>query len=248
MTVPTGGSTERLLIVNGDDFGRTPGINRGIRRAHEHGILTSASLMVRWPAAVQAAAYARERPALSVGLHLDLGEWVHRDGYWEPVYTVALVEDAEAVAAEVTAQLQTFRRLVGRDPTHVDSHQHVHLREPVRSVLLETVHPLGVPTRACTPMVDHCGDFHGQTGTGEPWPEGITVDALLRILATLPPGFTELGCHPGEDDDFDSPYRTERSSEVSVLCDPRVRAALDQHLVRLTTFHEVLAGTGSAAS
>jgi hypothetical protein len=94
--------------------------------------------------------------------------------------------------------------------------------------------------------VSHCGDFHGQTGRGEPWPEGITVVALLRILAGLPRGFTELGCHPGEDDDFDSPYRLERSTEVSVLCDPRVRVALDRHLVRLTTFHEVVDGTGSA--
>ncbi len=245
MTAPAG-SAERLLIVNGDDFGRTPGINRGIRGAHEHGILTSASLMVRWPAAVEAAGYARGRPALSVGLHIDLGEWVHRDGHWEPVYTVVPTEDAEAVLAEVSAQLETFRRLVGRDPTHVDSHQHVHLREPTRSVVLEAVRPLGIPTRACSSAVSHCGDFHGQTGRGEPWPEGITVVALLRILAGLPRGFTELGCHPGEDDDFDSPYRVERSTEVSVLCDPRVRAALDRHLVRLTTFHQVLAGTGSA--
>ena len=248
MTVPTGGSAERLLIVNGDDFGRTPGINRGVRRAHEHGILTSASLMVRWPAAAEAAAYARERPALSVGLHLDLGEWVHLDGHWEPVYTVVPTEDAEAVAAEVTAQLGTFRRLVGRDPTHVDSHQHVHLQEPTRWILLEAVRPLGIPTRACSSAVTHCGDFHGQTGRGEPWPEGITVEALLRILAALPRGFTELGCHPGEDDDFDSPYHVERSTEVSVLCDRRVRAALDQHLVRLTTFHKVLTGTDSAPS
>ncbi|MGY1643900.1 carbohydrate deacetylase [Geodermatophilus sp. SYSU D00703] len=248
MTAPTGRADERLLIVNGDDFGRTPGINRGVRRAHEHGILTSASLMVRWPAAVEAAGYARERPALSVGLHLDLGEWVHRDGRWVPVYTVAPVDDAEAVAAEVTAQLETFRRLVGTDPTHVDSHQHVHLHEPTRSVLLEAVGPLGIPTRACNSRVNHCGDFHGQTGRGEPWPEGITVDALLRILATLPQGFTELGCHPGEDDDFDSPYRLERRTEVSVLCDARIRAAVDESLVRLTSFHQAPARTGSAPS
>ena len=230
---------DRLLIVNGDDFGRTPGINRGIRRARETGILTSASLMVRWPAAVEAAAYARELPALSVGLHLDLGEWVYRNGSWDTVYEVVPTEDTAAVSAEIAAQLAAFRRLVRRDPTHVDSHQHVHLREPVRSLLLDAVRPLRIPTRGCTRDVRHCGDFHAQTGRGEPWPEGITMDALLRILATLPGGVTELGCHPGEGDDFDSPYRFERATEVAVLCDPHVRAAVSEHRVRLTSFHEM---------
>jgi len=232
-------AAERQLIVNGDDFGRTPGINRGIRRAHEHGILTSASLMVRWPAAAEAAAYSRERPALSLGLHVDLGEWVYRDGSWQTLYTVVSTDDAEAVATELTGQLGEFRHLVGHDPTHVDSHQHVHLREPVLSVLTDTVRPLGIPTRNCSPGVRHCGDFHGQTGKGEPWPEGITVDALVQLVTGLPPGVTELSCHPGEDDDFESPYRFERATEVRVLCDPRVRAALTENHVELRSFREL---------
>jgi len=40
-------SDRRYLIVNADDFGQSPGVNRGIIQAHEHGIVTSASLMVR---------------------------------------------------------------------------------------------------------------------------------------------------------------------------------------------------------
>ena len=62
--------------------GRQP----GVAEAHERGIVTSASLMVRWDAADTAAAYARSRPQLGVGLHLDLGEWVHRDGTWVALY------------------------------------------------------------------------------------------------------------------------------------------------------------------
>ena len=38
---------DRYLIVNADDFGLSEGVNRGIVRAHEGGIVTSASLMVR---------------------------------------------------------------------------------------------------------------------------------------------------------------------------------------------------------
>ena len=65
----------RYLIVNADDFGQSRGINRGITEAHEQGIVTSASLMVRWPAAPEAAAYARSHGSLSLGLHFDFGEW-----------------------------------------------------------------------------------------------------------------------------------------------------------------------------
>src|SRR5205823_2526669 len=62
----------KYLIVNGDDFGATPGINRGIIEAHQQGILTSASLMVDAPSAEEAVALSRSAPALSVGLHVDL--------------------------------------------------------------------------------------------------------------------------------------------------------------------------------
>ena len=67
----TRGGEDRYLIVNADDFGQSDGVNRGIVRAHEGGIVTSASLMVRWPAAEEAAACARTHLRLSVGLHLD---------------------------------------------------------------------------------------------------------------------------------------------------------------------------------
>src|SRR5262245_19549640 len=130
-------SARRFLIVNADDFGQSPGVTRGIIRAHEEGLVTSASLMVRGSAAAQAGVYARQRPALSVGLHYDLGEWAYRGSGWVPVYEVVALEDAEAVRQEAARQLAAFRRLLGRDPTHLDSHQHVHRREPVRHILVE---------------------------------------------------------------------------------------------------------------
>lgn len=88
----------RHLIVNADDFGQSLGVNRGIIEAHERGIVTSASLMVRSPAAADAAAYSARRPKLSLGLHLDLGEWSYRGNRWVPLYEVVRVDDAEACA------------------------------------------------------------------------------------------------------------------------------------------------------
>src|SRR5437764_10368629 len=62
----------KYLIVNGDDFGASPGINRGIMEAHLHGILTSTSLLVKTEWAEEAAALSSAAPDLSVGLHADL--------------------------------------------------------------------------------------------------------------------------------------------------------------------------------
>src|SRR4029453_5381533 len=129
--------SHKRLIVNADDFGLCPGVNAGIIRCFEQGIVTSTSLMVRWPVAVQAAAYARGNPRLAVGLHVDLGEWTLRGGEWVALYERAQPGRGGEIAREVGEALEEFRRLVGREPTHIDSHQHVHRDEPTRSIVLD---------------------------------------------------------------------------------------------------------------
>jgi chitin disaccharide deacetylase len=228
---------KRCLIVNADDFGLSFGVNRGIINAHEQGIVTSTSLMVRWPAASEAAAYGREHEDLSLGLHLDLGEWAYRGGAWVPVYEVVSADDTAAVADEVSRQLSTFRRLVGEDPTHLDSHQHVHLRESVRCVTIEVAESLGIPLRHCSSRVRYCGAFYGQTAEGTCFPYGISVDNLNKVLEELPPGLTELGCHPGEGHDVDTMYRNERFEEVKTLCDPRIRATISAMGIELCSYN-----------
>jgi len=231
--------SHKYLIVNADDFGLSPGVNRGIATAHERGIVTSASLMVRPAAAGDAAAYARGHTSLSLGLHVDLGEWVYRDGGWAALYEVANVEDSAAVRDEASRQLDRFLHLAGRPPTHIDSHQHVHRSEPARSVLEELAVRLRIPLRHVTPAVRYCGDFYGQTGKAAPLPEAISVDALVRVIEAIGEGVTELACHPGAAADAGSVYGPEREAEVNALCDPRVRAAVEDCAVRLCSFADL---------
>lgn len=234
----------RVLVVNADDLGRDDRINVGIARAHERGIVTSASLMVRWPAAAAAAAYAREHPALGVGLHLDLGEWRHggEAGGWPAVYEVVPLDDPAPVETEACAQLEAFRDLLGRDPTHLDSHQHVHLHEPVSTVAGELAAELGVPLRHRASGVAYCGDFYGQTREGGPCPEAITAEHLVQILEALPEGVTELACHPGDGGPDDDGYRQERRMELAALCDPRVHAAIERSGTELRSFGDLRTG------
>jgi len=228
--------SHRYLIVNADDFGLSEGVNKGIIRAHEHGILTSTSLMVRWPGAPAAAEYARTHLEFSVGLHIDLAEWICRNYEWFPLYQVVSTEAPVAVKEEVTRQLDQFRKLTGKNPTHIDSHQHSHRNEPVRSILIEVAKECGVPLRSFCPDVAYCGDFYGQAGDGSPYPEGITLECYLKILENLPLGFTEAACHPSDDPQLDSVYRDERLQELRVLCDPVLRAAVEKNGIKLCSF------------
>jgi chitin disaccharide deacetylase len=229
---------ERVLIVNADDFGQSAPITRGILRAHEQGVVTSTSLMVRFPAA----AYAAERAGdLDLGLHIDLGEWTYRDGNWVALYERVEMDERSAIECEIGDQLAEFRRLTGKDPSHLDSHQHVHLHEPVLSVAKRFAEDLGVPLRGFSPWVRYCGNFYGQSGKGVPCAQAITVDAIVKLVRDLPIGITELACHPGEDRDDDgrSSYGMERLLEAETLCHPRVQDVIGQEGIRLCSFVEL---------
>ncbi|MSU35436.1 MAG: hypothetical protein EXS36_10040 [Pedosphaera sp.] len=86
-------------------------------------------------------------------------------------------------------------------------------------------------------------EFYGQSNTGAPHPDGISVDGLLRIIRSLPEGITELGCHPGDGNDFDSNYSAERIIECRTLCDAPVRAVIQANSVILCSFRDYAEGT-----
>jgi len=203
----------KFLIVNADDLGLTAAVNTGIFEAHERGVVTSTSLMVERPAAIAAAEGLAEHPDLAVGLHL------------EP-------EDCRA-------QLERFRELVGREPTHIDSHKHVHETEPVRAVAEALAAELRLPLRNRT--VRYEGSFYGRPG-GEPAPEAITAEHLFELIRSLPPGWTEIGCHPAAGPVPISSYDAERQIELETLRDPRVKNLLNVSDVRLCSFAQVGAG------
>jgi chitin disaccharide deacetylase len=230
--------TRRRLIVNADDLGMSRDVDAGILEAHERGIVTSTSLMVRRPSAATGAS-AAAATALSIGLHFDLSEWEYSGGRWRALYEHSDPTDAQALASELTEQLALFERVVGRAPTHLDSHQHVHREEPVRSTLLTAGARLRVPVRGEDAAVHYRGDFYGQSGTGDPYPEGISVDHLLFMIRSLPAGTTEIGCHPGHAIDRSvSSYAAERSVELGVLCDPRVRDTIRSEGIELVSYSQ----------
>ena len=217
----------RRLIVNADDFGLAAGVNEGIIKAHVCGILTSTSLMVDRPAAADAVRLAREHPALSVGLHyVEDGPEIDEPGH---------------VARTFAAQLARFRELTGADPTHVDSHHHVHLTR--MSTFTPLVAPLGVPLRG-DGRVPYLGEFYAQPRRGVVELERVRTPFLLELLSRgdVTAEFIELGCHPARvTDDLQSSYAGEREVELATLTEPGLRARIAELGLTLASYHDWLA-------
>jgi chitin disaccharide deacetylase len=231
--------SNKKLIVNADDFGQSEGVNNGVIRSYEKGIVTSASLMVRYPAAISAAAYAKKNPALGVGLHIDLGEWIYNDGNWDALYEVVSLDDVKAVEVEIKNQLESFYRIMGRKPTHIDSHQHVHLRESIRPVVINIAGELNITLRRCSDKVNYCGDFYGQLTDGSAFHQAISVSGLKGTLLKLPKGITELACHPGLNNDLQTMYTLEREIEVDTLCERSIREEINLLDIELCSFEGI---------
>ncbi|MGC9259051.1 MAG: carbohydrate deacetylase [Phycisphaerae bacterium] len=230
------GVTPRQLIINADDFGLSIQTNRGIIQCRQQGVLTSASLMVRAPAASQAAHYAAGDPGLSLGLHVELGQWNLHEGQWVQTQFVVPLDNPTAVQDEIYRQIEMYRKLTGHNPSHLDSHQHVHQQEPVKGLMRRLAADLGVVLRGDSQTVRFQGAFYGQDENLQPQPEFIAVANLIRLLDKLQPGITELSCHPGLDDQLNSNYRDQRRLEVQTLCDPAVRKAINQRQIELISF------------
>jgi len=227
----------RYLVVNADDLGQTPGINRGIREAHEHGIVTSASLMVDEPASEEAAGFGATLPALSIGLHVKVTD--------EHAHPAIDLRASATLSAELERQLERFRELTGSQPAHLDSHHNVHFLPAAAPCFAEVAESLGLVLRGSSPIL-YFPSFYGQWD-GETHLEQIGADALLAMIESeVGEGFTELGCHPGYvDPTLESTYAIERETELRTLRDPSVRVRLDElglELVSSTAARDLLAG------
>lgn len=148
------------LILNADDFGLTPGINRAIGELHSAGVLTSTTLMANGPAFSDAVAVARAHPTLGVGCHIVLTDGTpvsppetissllgpQVPGQAGRTFRPALLDflqalfrgriRAEDVYREALAQIEKLQR-AGIPITHLDTHKHTHLFPAIARPLLQ---------------------------------------------------------------------------------------------------------------
>jgi len=150
------------LIVNADDFGLTPGVNRAIVELHKSCVLTSTTLMARARASDQAIELASSTPTLGIGCHVVLcdGEPMlpaqqipnlidARTGNFPPLIStfvrrlVARRIRSVELESEVRAQIE-FMQNRGVRVTHVDTHKHTHMFPTVLRSVLRAARACGI--------------------------------------------------------------------------------------------------------
>jgi predicted glycoside hydrolase/deacetylase ChbG (UPF0249 family) len=248
----------KRLIVNADDFGRTDGINRGIVDTHLRGIVSSATAMVNYATASDAARMARDCPRLGVGLHFaltggtptlaasEVPSLVDEHGRLPAKPEGLTRARADEVLAEGRAQLARFTELFGRKPTHIDSHHHSHRLPVVFGALVHMAKDAGLPVRcASVEMRDELrrqGLVTTDAFVESFYEEAATLPALIEILDALPDGVSEVMCHPAYVDDelrAGSGYAAPRDREREVLTSAAARRALAERGIELITFAEL---------
>jgi len=153
-----GDAPPRHIWLCADDYGLSPGVNRGIRDLIERGRLNATSVMVVGPAVGRDAidalnAAAAKSPRCAVGLHATLTAPFHPlTMHFQPLHGGLFLPfmkmlragllrrlDPEIIRAELSAQLTVFKELFGRAPDFVDGHQHIQLFPQVRDAFLIAV-------------------------------------------------------------------------------------------------------------
>jgi predicted glycoside hydrolase/deacetylase ChbG (UPF0249 family) len=250
------------LIVNADDFGYTPGVTAGILRAHREGIVTATTMMANAPDTDGAARAAHAVSDLDVGVHLAV---TYGAPLTAPERVPSLVEggrfprvtdllragrpDAGEALVEYRAQYRRVRDLIGREPSHLDTHHWVHDLPALEEAFLALAKETGAAARthdgrqrarfrdAGVRTPDHFVREFQHSGA-------IHLEAMLDLLERVAEegGVVELMCHPAEPDPAlleGSSYARERGVELETLIDPRVRTALERLGIELVDYRAV---------
>jgi predicted glycoside hydrolase/deacetylase ChbG (UPF0249 family) len=215
-----------MLIINADDFGRSPGETDAALTCHKAGRLTSVSAMVFMEDSERAAKLARGH-GIDAGLHINFSQsfsgnaraipgaaqahsriirFLRSSKYALLLYHPFLVKQFRHV---FEAQLDEFVRLYGRRPSHYDGHQHLHL---CTNMLLGRVLPAGervrrsfsfspgeksAINRAYRRWVDHrLAARHRLTDYFFSLSQQLQSGKLARVLQLAQSATVELMAHP----------------------------------------------------
>lgn len=238
------------IIFNADDFGYSNGINYGIIDAHQLGILTSTTLMVNMPGTIHAISLMKRYPKLSVGLHLNFsfgksltGGKSLGDATGKMVKPDLLSKDYvyidEEVYLEIHAQYNQFVALVGKKPTHIDSHLFSTDKvDAVRRMAIRFCNEKQIPLRNHSinsykdvRFINH-RDFNSAP----------CLDYVIQNFESIS-GYdcVEIMCHPGYVDNYllsNSSYTVQRAEEVSFLTSEETITFFKENNVVFTTYEE----------
>lgn len=232
----------KRLIINADDFGLSEGVNRGIINCFQEGILTSTSIMVNQPCLKHAYKLWKENRGLAVGLHLTLDRGKALTGissltdsegnFLEMSQLIDLGKESD-FRREIKAQLEKYNDVFGCDPSHIDSHNHIHLYNPtVLRALKNIASEFGLKYRRQKNLLDKFSD------------EGTTLERLIALLNEKKYEdieYIELLTRPSYIDKKlleNSDYTESREKEMKILISPEFKSFVKDRFI-LQTYRDI---------
>lgn len=231
------------LIVNADDFGLSRGVNFAIVDAMQYGIVRSTTLMASGFAFDHAVELGNSNPELGIGIHLTL-TWgypllpghktlVDEQGRF---HKLAYVEenagnfDPEEIEKEFSAQIERVLES-GIDPTHLDSHHHVHMLKENKKIIKKIAHKYKLPYRGLGVFT---ADFYGNE---------LTAVRLKEIMNThTGEDVVEIMTHPGYIDAVlyrESSYNLPRVQEYDILTSQEILDFIKENKIDLINYGDL---------
>ena len=247
----------KRLLIRADDLGYSDGVNCGIARSVNHGIIRSVGVMVNMPE-VENGLRMLKAGGVCLGQHTnissgkplsnprDIPSLMGTDGYLKPTkayHAPDAVIQPDEVTLEIEAQYQRFCELTGTTPGYLEGHAVFH---PTYLACLEQA------------AKRHGVKYSGVPEPGKPMRVGSTdvwmsmdslqndydpLESLQRNLLNAPDeACVVFVCHPGYLDDYilrHSSLTTPRPREVAMVTDPEVEHWLNQHNIRRVTYYDL---------
>ncbi|EKT58261.1 chitin disaccharide deacetylase [Providencia burhodogranariea] len=233
-----------LLIVNADDFGLCQAVNYGIIESHRNGIVNSTSAMMNMPGIYHAAKLSHEYPSLAVGMHFVLtagmpfsnipslthngilGKWL-----WEIDSNDLPLDE---IAQELRRQYEHFITVFGYEPSHIDSHHHVHMMTSIFPIVVNFAQEKGIALRVdrqlaktWPPIFDPVTstDYFSRDFYGDEVTESLFLN-ILNDSITRGDQSIEIMSHPAFIDNalLKSNYTYQRLTELDVLTSTTLKA------------------------
>lgn len=219
------------LIVNADDFGLSHGVNNGIIDSYLYGIVNSTSMMMNMSGTEHAIHLAMKYPDYRVGIHLVLTcgrpllegvtTLVDDNGHFKSLSNLMTKNiSLDELEREWTAQIELFISS-GLNPTHIDSHHHVHTLKELSPVVKRLSEKFGLPVRRNGSIgIDGVESF-ADISLFDFYGEGVTPNYFTTLHTRIEDGLTvEIMCHPAYLDNIllnGSSYTYKRLDELEIL-------------------------------
>jgi predicted glycoside hydrolase/deacetylase ChbG (UPF0249 family) len=243
-------ASSRFLIINADDLGISPEVNRGVFTSYEHGVVTDSSLLIKGACSQEAITMIKKNPEFPVGIHIDLDLLLGWESPGKEKFTRQELHQLmnqstflKKIQGEIQEQIEAFLD-TGLIPSHIDTHHHVHGFPQIFEILLEAMDRYGIQAirfnKAGYTLLGR-EDILSTSETAQ-WMEealcnrGIVYPQLLIdplspfSLKEIPRGITELMVHPSSGGDL------WRQKDFAMIMDPSFMHSVREEGIGLISF------------